>query len=47
MNFGATVTGSRPLLKAAAQCTKGFITGRWVPLYVGLFITPRRNLKCA
>ncbi len=46
MNFGATITGSRPLVKAAAQYTRAFVTGRRIPLYVGLFITPRCNLKC-
>lgn len=46
MRFRQALAGSRPLVKAAAQYTKAFITGQRIPLYVGLFITPRCNLKC-
>ncbi len=46
MNPGQTVAVGRPLVKAAAQYTRAFLTGRRIPLYVGLFITPRCNLKC-
>lgn len=46
MNLRRSLTGSRSLAKATAQYTRAFVTGRRVPLYVGLFITPRCNLKC-
>ena len=46
MNLGRSIAGSRSLAKAAAQYTRAFVSGRRIPLYVGLFITPRCNLKC-
>ena len=46
MNLGRSIAGSRSLTKAAAQYTRALVTGRRIPLYVGLFITPRCNLKC-
>ncbi len=46
MNVGRSFAGSRTLVKAAAQYTRAFVTGQRIPLYVGLFITPRCNLKC-
>ena len=46
MNLGRSIAGSRSLAKAAMQYTRAFVTGRRIPLYVGLFVTPRCNLRC-
>jgi MoaA/NifB/PqqE/SkfB family radical SAM enzyme len=46
MDFRRAFRGSRPLVKAAGQYTRALITGRRIPLYAGLFITPRCNLNC-
>ena len=46
MDLQRSLAGGRQLSKAAAQYAKACFTGRRIPLYVGLFITPRCNLKC-
>ncbi|MCP4369912.1 MAG: radical SAM protein [Deltaproteobacteria bacterium] len=35
-----------PISKAALKYSQGWLTGKRIPLYVGLFITQRCNLKC-
>ena len=35
-----------PLARAAGKYAQGWITGKRIPLYVGLFITQRCNLRC-
>ncbi|MFP4040296.1 MAG: radical SAM protein [Desulfosudaceae bacterium] len=46
MSLISSLNDSRPLIKAAGKYAQTFVTGRRVPLYVGLFITPRCNLNC-
>ncbi|MEW6079412.1 MAG: radical SAM protein [Thermodesulfobacteriota bacterium] len=46
MNFGRALRSGLPLVKAAGQYTRALMTGRRMPLYTGIFITPRCNLNC-
>jgi len=46
MSIMTSSAGTLPLAKAAAKYAGALVSGRRIPLYVGLFITPRCNLNC-